>query len=142
MVKVQAQDRGYNMAITGNIGKAYQYGERIYGQTYYGDEEVYDPASEYGARIYGDFLYGETKNLWGIYQRRHERGKVNYNRLKFYIPSNPRTVPQQANRTKFTNGMTAWSNLTDEQKAVYNERAKVKKVYGVNLFLREYLNSN
>jgi len=38
--------------------------------------------------------------------------------------------------------MVAWANLTSEQKAVYNGRDEKIHLHGVNLFLREYLNSN
>jgi len=142
MTKVGATERTCDFGLVGNIGTAYQYGERIFGQTHYGNEEIYNPASEYGVRNYGDFFFGETKNLWGIYQRRHKGNKLIFARLKFYTPTNPKTIPQQANRTKFADGMIVWGNLTNEQKAVYNERAKAKSLHGVNLFLREYLNSN
>jgi len=142
MTKVQATARGNNTGIFGRIGQGYEYGERVYARIQYADEEVYDPGSEFGARIYGDFFYGITGKLWGIYQRRTTVDKVSYTRMKFYTPKNPRTAPQVTNRNKFTVGMTAWSNLTNEQKAVYNERAKAKSLHGVNLFLREYLNSN
>lgn len=141
MTKVGSTERTNDLGLVGGLGKAYQYGEKIYGDVFYGDEEIYPVKSEYGARIYGDFFYGETGNIWGIYQRRHAKGKKIYARLKFYIPSNPQTPTQQIGRNKFKNGMTAWGNFTNEQKNVYNERAKKKHLHGVNLFLREYLKS-
>ena len=142
MTKVEATDRGNNFGLTGNIGKAYEYGERIYGDVFYGNEETYPSASEYGLKEYGAFQYGEEKSKWGIYQRRHNKGKVVYAKLKFYIPKNNQKPGQQSWRGVFINGMTAWRNLTSEQKAVYNKRAKEKHLHGVNLFLREYLKSN
>lgn len=141
MTKVQSTNRTNDFGLIGRLGQAYQYGERIYGANRYGNEEVYNPQSEYGAKDYGNFEYGDTGNIWGLYQRRHNKSKVIYSRLKFYTPKNPQTAPQQNNRTKFTNGMTAWGNLTANQKNVYNERAKAKHLHGVNLFLREYLKS-
>ena len=142
MTLVGATKRVNDFGLVGSLGQAYQYGAKIYGRGHYGDEEIYNPAGEYGTRTYGNFCYGDMDNIWGIYQRRHRQGKVIYSRLKFYIPSNPRTAPQQSNRTKFTTGMTAWGNLTQNQKNVYNERAQAKHLHGVNLYLREYLNSN
>lgn len=78
----------------------------------------------------------------GIYRVRHRWGKVIQEKLPFYVPTNPQTVPQQANRQKMTNGVAAWQALTDEQKAVYNENAKGKNLSGYNLFLSEYLFSH
>lgn len=78
----------------------------------------------------------------GIYQNRNtKKGKVPI-KMKFYVPTNPRTVAQQANRQKFADAMTAWKNLTDEEKAVYNERAKKRQMFGWGLFIREYYQAN
>lgn len=142
MTLVGATKRAKDFGLVGSLGQAYQYGAKIYGKGHYGDEEIYNPASENGTKINGDYYFGDMDNIWGVYHRRHRRGKVIYSRLKFYIPSNPQTAPQQNNRAKFTAGMTSWAGLTSEQKAVYNERAKKRHLHGVNLFLREYLNSN
>lgn len=142
MTKVSSTERANDFGLVGRLGRGYRYGRKIYGTKRYGNEEQYDPKSEYGAKNYGDFEYGETDNRWGIYQRRHSNGKVIYTRMKFYVPSNPRTIPQQSWRTVFASGMTAWGNLTENQKAIYNERAKGTTRHGVNLFLREYLKSN
>ena len=62
--------------------------------------------------------------------------------MKFYTPTNPQTIPQQANRTKFANAMTAWGALTDEEKGVYNTRAKKRNMFGWGLFIREYYQAN
>ena len=142
MTKVGATQRGNNLGIYGRVGKGYKFGQRVYAKQRYGVEEHYNEGSEYGVREYGDFLYGEVGNMWGIYQRRHNKGKVIYSKLKFYRPNNPKTVPQQNWRAVFTGGMLAWKNLTNEQKAEYNERAKKISLHGVNLFMREYLKSN
>lgn len=142
MTKVGSLERAFDFGIWGRIGRGYEYGEKINGNTSYGNQENYNAGAEYGARVYGDFFYGKTGKVWGIYQRRHNKGKKIYTRLKFYIPTNPRTVPQQSNRSKFASGMSEWASLTQNEKNVYNERAKRKQVHGVNLFLTEYLKSN
>lgn len=142
MVKVDSYERVYDFGITGKLGRALFYGEKIYGNYNYGEKEYQIDRNEYGVRFYGNFLYGTDDVRTGIYQRRHKRGKVVYARLQFYTPTNPKSVPQQANRTVFGNGMTAWANLTSPQRAEYNERAKRYRFHGVNLFMREYLNSN
>jgi len=142
MTKVESDARVNDFGLVGRLGQAYQYGAKIYGRGHYGDEEIYSPASENGVKINGDYFFGDMDNLWGIYQRRHHNGKVTYARLKFYNPTNPRTAPQTTQRNKFVAGMAAWSILTNKQKSSYNERAKAKHLHGVNLYLREYLNSN
>ena len=81
-------------------------------------------------------------NVNGIYQNRMtKKGKVPI-KMKFYTPTNPQTAPQQANRQKFTDAMTAWGNLTNEQKEVYNVRAKKRQMFGWGLFIREYYSAN
>ena len=78
----------------------------------------------------------------GIYQMRMtRRGKVPI-KMKFYVPANPQTVPQQANREKFATAMTEWGDLTPEQKGVYNVRAKKRMMFGWGLFIREYYQNN
>lgn len=94
-----------------------------------------------GRAIFGISLFGDDNDGAGIYQQRkcHE-GKVNI-RMRFYWPFNPQTGPQQTNRGKFAAGVTAWQNLTSEQKQVYYINAKGKKLSGYNLFLRGYMAS-
>lgn len=78
----------------------------------------------------------------GIYQMRMtKRGKVPV-KMKFYAPTNPMTEPQQANRQKFADAMSAWGELTTEQKNAYNVRAKRRNMFGWGLFIREFYQSN
>lgn len=78
----------------------------------------------------------------GIWQmRKTKRGKRPV-KMKFYTPTNPQTVPQEANRTKFANAMSAWGALSSGDKAVYNGRAKKRNMFGWGLFIREYYQSN
>ena len=131
MAEVTATERLNDFGLVGKLGKATEYGEKIFGQGYYGEEEI--------TGLTGTWL---EISKWGIYQRRHNQGKVIYSKMKFYTPTNPRTASQTTQRNKFTAGMTAWANLTNEQKTIYNERAKARHLHGVNLYLREYLKSN
>lgn len=81
-------------------------------------------------------------NVYGIYQMRMtKRGKVPI-KMKFYTPTNPQTVPQQANRAKFTAAMVAWGVLTEQEKSVYTTRAKKRNMFGWGLFIREYYQAN
>lgn len=79
---------------------------------------------------------------FGIYQIRHTLKGPRVIRMKFYTPTNPQTVPQQANRTKFANAMAAWQSLTEEEKGVYRKRAKKRSMFGWGLFIREYFINN
>jgi len=98
--------------------------------------------SEYGCRRYGGFFYGEVDDNYGIYQmRRGVTGQIIV-KERFYIPNNPRSVPQQTNRQKYADSVLAWQNLTDEQKSVYNKRVSGRKLSGYNLFQKEYLLSH
>lgn len=81
-------------------------------------------------------------NVKGIYQMRMtKQGKVPI-KMKFYTPTNPQTVPQQANRQKFADAMTAWHALTSNEQAEYTERARKRQMFGRNLFIREYYSAN
>ncbi len=98
--------------------------------------------SVYGCHQYGRFYYGEDDDHYGVYLvRRGVAGQLIIKR-RFAFGTNPQTVPQQANRQVYADGVVAWQNLTDEQKSVYNDNAKRKGFSGYNLFLREYLLSN
>ena len=98
--------------------------------------------STYGSAGYGIFKYGSGAKFFGVYQMRVVDGKQVLVKGEYYVPSNPQTESQQANRQKLTNGVVAWQALTSPQKDVYNERAKYKSLSGYNLFLREYLLSH
>lgn len=98
--------------------------------------------SGYGGCIYGISMYGYHGYVSGIYRIRTIDGKQIQQKMKFYRPSNPQTAPQQSWRAVFANAIAGWQVLTPEQKAVYNESAKNKKMSGYNLYIREYLNSN
>jgi len=130
MTKVLSQERFCDFGVRGKFGRAFEYGQRIYGQCRYGAEE---PKIDTGI--------GTPQIRFGIYQRRKENGKIFYVRENFYIPSNPRTETQQAWRDVFTAGMTAWKALTDEQKKWYRERANKLGLPAQNLFLKSYLKS-
>ncbi len=99
-------------------------------------------SSAYGNRGYGGFHYGAGANVYGIYRVRHRWGKTVQEKMEFYVPTNPQTGPQQANRQKMTDGVAAWKALTPEQQAVYNKNAIGKEMSGYNLFLSEYLFSH
>ncbi len=142
MTKVNSEERFLDFGVKGLFGTPWQYGERVYGQATYGLKEIEWDRNEYGIPQYGKLIYGTDDKRWGIYQRRKENGRIFYVREEFYIPANPQSVPQQAWRTIFANGMTAWQALTQAEKNEYNKRANKLGMWGRNLFMKHYLNSN
>jgi hypothetical protein len=123
--------------------------------------------SDYGIAEWGDFEYGsggippvrfplaflawkklgrpewpDPLGVYGIYQRRKMKSGKGYIKMKFYTPTNPQTVPQQANRAKFADAMSTWTSLTPEEKQPYIERAKRRQMKPWGLFVREYYQSH
>lgn len=86
--------------------------------------------------------WSDPLGVYGIYQRRMLKNGKGYIKMKFYTPTNPQTVPQQANRTKFADAMAAWMALTSEQKSAYTKRAKKRGKHPWGLFIREYYQSH
>jgi len=98
--------------------------------------------SLYGIRYYGAHEYGAGADFFGIYQVRNWGKHQVVVKEKLYVPTNPQTETQQANRQKMTDAVAAWQALTSSQQNQYNQRAKYKSYSGYNLYLREYLLSH
>jgi hypothetical protein len=107
----------------------------------------------FGQMMFGWSQYGRYNPHTGIYQRRHVRldqpsYAINKHKAKKsfkiapYWPSNPRTVGQQAHRSKFADAVAHWQGLTIEQKGEYNRKAGSSRRIGYTLCLREYLLSH
>jgi len=112
------------------------------GFSNYGAEDIFLFFTEFGNTTLGVDKFANILLLSGIYRTDNVTGKTRVYREPFYITKNPRYAPQQANRQKYADGITAWQLLTDEQKEIYNKRAIGKKMFGYHLFLKEYLLSN
>jgi len=131
MPEITGLERLFSLIAKKRFGKYNQYGTSQYGFSYYGDEDVYfAPPGR------------EPILLSGIYRTDNVKGYLTHYREPYYFPSNPRTPSQQANRQKFANAVHAWQSLTEEQKKVYNERAKGKNLSGYNLFISEYMRTS
>lgn len=96
---------------------------------------------------------GEENERVGVYQRRPRRkgtvpgGEVFMQKKENFVmrhtwPINPQTVPQQAWRTTFANGVQAWHDLTEEEKAWYRKRGTRIAKTGFCVFMSSYLKSN
>lgn len=76
---------------------------------------------------------------FGIYQMRDlGNGKVPF-KMKFYKPTNPRTALQQLNRQNFKNACLQWQALDEPTKVLWREKAKPKRIFGFNLFLKWFM---
>ncbi len=105
MTKIIEPQLPTNMEIRGRIGRAREENEQ----------------GLYGAGIYAQADYGAIASTVkckydGIYQMRkcHE-GRIPV-RMKLYKQKATSSPALDANRLKFSDGMTAWKNLTTEQK--------------------------
>jgi hypothetical protein len=93
----------------------------------------------YGGSEYGVTALGVPVDFAGIYRVRHYNQKVYHEKMDFYTYVITHTDPQNVNRGKFANAVSAWQALTTEQKAVYNKRAVGRHMFGYHLFLREFM---
>ena len=111
----------------------------IYGERYTLETPATYGVATYGVTTYGNLYYNPGYLDFGIYQRRKIYGK-NFNvKYDFYDYVITHTAAQQTRREKFAAAVLAWQNLTSEQKAVYNQRARPLQMFGNNLFIREFM---
>lgn len=107
----------------------------------------------YGMLSVGKNFLGFNNPAGGIYQRRHSNPKAhnfrglpgtkpNFILMKTYHPTNPQTVPQQANRAKYAAGVLAWQALTVEEKTAYTKPAAKIGLAGYHFFMKKYLLSH
>jgi len=142
MVEVNSKERFLDIKASQKFGRAWEFGRKILGQGYFGEEERKWCHNEAGCGQFGMTEFGSNDERYGEYQGRREGERVFTIRRRFCVTKNPRTIPQQAHRQKYGEAVGAWRNLTAEQKEVYNKRAIGKKFSGYNLFVKEYLLSS
>lgn len=110
-------------------------------------------SSGYGFATLGITRAGEATHAGGIYQRRikgynNKTGKPSggnehyFVKMRSYAPTNPRTEAQQANRAKMAAACAAWQQLTNEQKNVYNAKARKYGRVGRQYFISETLKNS
>lgn len=105
--------------------------------------------AKYGVAKYGEGdLFAElSKKRWFVAQKqlaktiiyRYYSRKRLQQAYRYVVPNNPMTPAQQANRMKFASAMASWAALTPAQQAAYEHRARDKKCYGKNIFVKEYM---
>lgn len=79
--------------------------------------------------------HGKFKEL--IYARIRKTG--NQYSKRYVVPTNPRTVLQQAQRGKFAQAVSAWQALSPADKQTFRQMAKSLPMTGFNLFVSNYL---
>lgn len=135
------------------LGYPLRYGQANFGISLYGDNSdvsavfqrrftSHVSARSYGTGYYGGLWYGEQTGILKVAKNGKRKSGLRHISMKFYRPTNPQTIPQQALRGTFADGVANWQGLTTLEKVEYNNRAKGKKMSGYNLFLREYMLSN
>lgn len=128
MVKVRGVEGALSLRPRGRIGRECFYGAARRGYSKYGEANVF--AGVYQRRVTGYNQHG----------RNPERPRREYFvRMRNPLGRNPRTVEQQANRSKFAEACSSWNELTPEEKSVYNRRGKRRNRIGRNLFISEYM---
>ncbi len=142
MPEVKGVEKLFSYGSGKRLGKHREYGRGMYGFSDYGEDDLYLVLTPYGVSSFGGINFGDHLIMSGIFFRNNESGKVKYYRKDYCIPTNPQSVPQQANRAKMTAAVLAWQGLTSEQQSVYNKSAIGKGMSGYNLFLKQHLLSN
>jgi len=92
------------------------------------------------------------KQIKGLFEE--IRGSTKHNTFKTYtdkrklvimtkkpIPSYTRTEEQDQQRTLFQNAITAWKNLSEEEKQEYAEQARPYALTGYQYFIKQYLSA-
>lgn len=83
-------------------------------------------------------VHQKIANTW-IYRFRYGKQE----KVAYYVPTNPQTEVQQANRATFADAIIAAAGATEEQKQAY--RVKTYRMKGQTwrtLFIRDYLNTH
>jgi len=105
---------------------------------------IYHDTGRFGLFNYGNYEFGAEneigRDLDGVYQMRDcVEGKIPV-KMRFQLTREETpTEARVANWTKFAEAVAAWQALTDEQKKVYNDRAKGTSKTGNNIFISEYM---
>jgi len=118
-----------------------EFGHIMFAFGHFGDEFLGIEWQPFGSCILGDSFYGDYLLLSGIYQGRKfikGRGTI---RERYYVPKNPRTENQMIPRNKFAAAVLAWQSLTDNEKSLYNEKARNLNKSGYNVYIAEYMSS-
>lgn len=104
----------------------------------------------FGKLRFGAANFGDTRKLSGIYQgRRLSKDPSRYDpvsnprypfiTMRTYRPTYANTEIQEENRGKFAAAVEFWQGLTDDEKAIYNERGAKRRVSGYNVCISDFM---
>lgn len=85
------------------------------------------------------------QNEIGAFQTRKLSNQYNHKniiRMRHYVPTNPRTVPQQAWRSYFATVLLAWQNLSQSEKDIWNKKTQPAHMTGWNRFASYHLKAH
>jgi len=96
---------------------------------------------------------GASKVFGGIFSRKliakgvgwqnpRLAGRWGISRMRYYRPTNPQTIPQQAWRGVFASGKAQYDLLTTGQRALLSKEAHKRHMTGYNLFQSRWLASH
>jgi hypothetical protein len=139
MPEVQGIDKLFSATPHKRFGLHRRYGTGQFGNSNYGEDDIFFLRTGYGDAGYGVDSYGDLILLSGIYRIVSSYGHRYSWRDNYYFPKNPRSDSQWVNRMKLDAGVAAWQSLTLEQWAVYNSKAVGRHMSGFNLFLKEFM---
>jgi hypothetical protein len=93
---------------------------------------------------FGRLAFGYTRlgfySWWaGIYSKKYYYGKPYISRMKFYRPTNPRTILQQNWRAVHAYATYLWRSFDPETQEPYEMKGKRAKMTGYNFFLSYFL---
>lgn len=96
----------------------------------------------FGSAHFGFMRFGEFNPYAGIYRHTQYYNNRVWQKIAFMWPSNPRTVPQQARRAVFADGITAWHGLSPEDVLYWQKQGKKKRLPAYHAFISNYLYTN
>lgn len=88
---------------------------------------------------FGYNTFGNYSFFFGIHQKHYYYGKPYLCNMRFYRPTNPRTVGQQNWRAVHAYGVFLWQNFSSELKETYELLGGKLKLPGYNVFLSNFL---
>jgi hypothetical protein len=139
MTIIRADEQLLSHRARKRLGVPYLYGICDFGRAHFGDQGIFTGEAFFGEIGFGD-TYFAAKYWWsGIYRVNRNVNGYLPERMFYYYPTNPNTIPQQTRRTKFQNAIWAWQALTYTAKQVYNAKAIRKNYSGYNLFIKQFM---
>lgn len=85
---------------------------------------------------------GEDLKIAGIYQKRPRPNGQIFVRMKHYHCRNPKTIPQQANRSIFADAVASWQACSEAQKSAWRRKKYPRGMSGYHRYLRNYMRTH